>query len=72
MNDTYFDYEEPHYFDKYHAYRFIGFKDSAEYDYLFMDPDETEEIDQQRINIAYKKGHTINTGELYRYNEIGW
>jgi hypothetical protein len=45
MNDTNFDYEEPHYFDKYHEYRFIGFKDSAEYDYLFMDPKETEELD---------------------------
>lgn len=34
INNTDFDYLEPHYFDPNHEYRFIGYKDEIEREYL--------------------------------------
>ena len=49
INNTDYDYLEPHYFDRHHEYRFIGYKDEIERKFINWEKNELDELTGQKL-----------------------
>lgn len=73
INNTDYDYLEPHYFDPNHGYRFIGYKDEIAREYLNWERNGLSELQAWQLSNKYEEGYTINEGMLWQYNSyVEW
>ena len=70
LNNTDYDYIEPHYFDPHHGYRFIGYKSAIARDFINWERNNLTELAAYRLGNKYEKGYTVNEGMIYKFKEF--